>query len=89
MNNINTYYDVLMVSRNASQEVIRAAFKSLCQKHHPDRNAHPNAERMIQQLNEAYSVLSNPIERNKYDKQLLDYEQKVNQTYTERRNHLP
>lgn len=84
MNSINTYYDVLMVSRNASQEVIRAAFKSLCQKYHPDRNAHPNAERMIQQFNEAYSILSNPVERNKYDKQLLDYEQKINQTYREK-----
>lgn len=83
MNNIHTYYDVLMISRNASQEIIRAAFKSLCQKYHPDRNTHPNAERMIQQINEAYSVLSNPIERKKYDKQLLDYEQKTNQNHQE------
>ncbi len=84
MDSIHTYYDVLMVSRNASQEVIRAAFKSLCQKYHPDRNRHPNAERMMQQFNEAYSVLSNPIERRKYDKQLSDYEQKLNQTHSER-----
>lgn len=84
MDSIHTYYDVLMVSRNASQEVIRAAFKSLCQKYHPDRNTHPNAERMMQQFNEAYSVLSNPIERRKYDKQLSDYEQKINQTHSER-----
>lgn len=84
MDSIHTYYDVLMVSRNASQEVIRAAFKSLCQKYHPDRNKHPNAERMIQQFNEAYSILSNPVERDKYDKQLSDYEKKVNQTHQER-----
>ncbi len=84
MDNIHTYYDILMVSRNASQEVIRAAFKSLCQKYHPDRNSHPNAERIIQQCNEAYSILSNSVERTKYDKQLLDYEKKVNHTYREK-----
>lgn len=84
MSSIHTYYDVLMVSRGASQEVIRAAFKSLCQKYHLDRNTHPNAERTIQQINEAYSILSNPLERSKYDKQLLDYEQKVNQTFREK-----
>ncbi len=78
MDNIHTYYDVLMVSRNASQDVIRAAFKSLCQKYHPDRNMHPDAERIFQQLNEAYSVLSNPVERSKYDKQLLNYEKEFN-----------
>lgn len=85
MNNLHTHYDTLMVSRNASPEVIRAAFKSLSQKYHPDRNSHPNADRIMQQFNEAYSILSNPVERNKYDKQLSDYEQKLNKTHQERK----
>ncbi|ERL56052.1 J domain-containing protein [Psychrobacter aquaticus] len=79
MNTLHTHYDTLMVSRSASPEVIRAAFKSLCQKYHPDKNNHADADRIMQQFNEAYSILSNPVERNKYDKQLLDYEENANQ----------
>jgi hypothetical protein len=54
-----TYYDTLQVSRFASASVIRAAYKALSQKHHPDKNpsnletAHQNMKR----LNEAYEVL--------------------------------
>lgn len=84
MNSFHTHYDTLMVSRNASPEVIRAAFKSLSQKYHPDRNSHPDADRIMQQFNEAYSVLSNPVERNKYDKQLSNHEQKFNENHQER-----
>ena len=77
-NNIHTHYDTLMVSRNASAEVIRAAFKSLSQKYHPDKNSHPDADRIMQQFNESYKVLSDPIERSKYDKLLTKYEREAN-----------
>lgn len=77
-NNIHTHYDTLMVSRNASAEVIRAAFRSLSQKYHPDKNNHPNADQIMQQFNEAYKVLSDPIERSKYDRSLAEYESKSN-----------
>ncbi|MBE0407954.1 J domain-containing protein [Psychrobacter sp. AOP22-C1-22] len=79
MNSLHTHYDTLMVSRNASPEVIRAAFKSLSQKYHPDRNNHPNADQIMQQFNEAYAALSNPIERSKYDRSLAEYESKLNE----------
>ena len=52
MNSLHTHYDTLMVSRNASPEVIRAAFKSLSQKYHPDKNNHPNADQIMQQFND-------------------------------------
>lgn len=78
MNNIHTHYDTLMVSKNASPEVIRAAFKSLCQKYHPDKNNHPDADRIMQQFNESYKTLSDPIARSKYDKSLTEYERKSN-----------
>ena len=78
MNNLHTHYDTLMVSRYASPEVIRAAFRSLSQKYHPDKNNHPNADQIMQQFNEAYKVLSDPIERSKYDRSLAEYESKSN-----------
>ena len=74
MNNLHTHYDTLMVSRNVSPEVIRAAFKSLCQKYHPDRNTHPDADRILQQFNESYTLLSDPIARSRYDRLLAEYD---------------
>lgn len=74
MNKLHTHYDTLMVSRYASPEVIRAAFRSLSQKYHPDKNNHPDADRIMQQFNESYKILSDPIERSKYDKLLTEYE---------------
>ena len=78
MNNLHTHYDALMVSRYASPEVIRAAFKSLSQKYHPDKNNHPDADRIMQQFNESYKILSDPIERSKYDKLLNEYARSSN-----------
>lgn len=78
MNSLHTHYDTLMVSRNASPEVIRAAFRSLSQKYHPDKNNHPDANRIMQQFNESYKILSDPIERSKYDKLLTEYEHSSN-----------
>ena len=78
MNSLHTHYDTLMVSRNASPEVIRAAFRSLSQKYHPDKNNHPDANRIMQQFNESYKILSDPIERSKYDKLLNEYARSSN-----------
>ena len=80
MNNLHTHYDTLMVSRYASPEVIRAAFRSLSQKYHPDKNNHPDADLIMQQFNESYKILSDPIERSKYDRLLNEYENEANRT---------
>ena len=80
MNSLHTHYDTLMVSRNASPEVIRAAFRSLSQKYHPDKNNHPDADRIMQQFNESYKILSDPIERILYDRLLNEYENEANRT---------
>ncbi|MBR7940992.1 J domain-containing protein [Burkholderia cenocepacia] len=63
-----THYDVLRVTRDAPPEVIRAAYKALSQKWHPDRNSSPDAAAMMQAINAAYAVLSNPVERARYDR---------------------
>lgn len=62
------YYSVLGVSRDASQDDIRRAFRKLAAKHHPDRNPDdPGAEERFKELNEAYTVLSDPEKRKLYD----------------------
>jgi DnaJ-class molecular chaperone len=68
LSKVKTHYDNLKVSRNAPQEVIRAAYKVLSQKHHPDRNQDdPNASHIMKIINHAYETLSDPIKRREHD----------------------
>ncbi len=62
------YYRILGVSRNATQEEIKSAFRKLALKYHPDRNpGDKEAELKFKEINEAYEVLSNPQKRSMYD----------------------
>jgi len=62
------YYDVLGVARNASDEEIKKAFRSLARKYHPDvAKDKKNAESRFKEINEANEVLSDPDKRRKYD----------------------
>ena len=68
-----SHYDCLNVTREAPAEVIRAAYRSLSQKHHPDKNVGDHdAAQIMMRLNAAYSVLSDSEQRRLYDLQLLD-----------------
>ncbi|MAY54772.1 MAG: hypothetical protein CMQ46_02920 [Gammaproteobacteria bacterium] len=68
MNKIRTHYDNLKVARDAPVEVIRAAYKSLCLKYHPDRNANsPESQRAMKIINDSYAVLSDPERRRAHD----------------------
>jgi curved DNA-binding protein CbpA len=68
MAQVHTHYDNLKVARDAPPEVIRAAYKTLSQKHHPDRNGNSKeAIRIIQLINSAYEVLSDPVRRQEHD----------------------
>ena len=62
-------YTVLQVHESAEPEVIEAAFRRLALKYHPDRNASPDATELMQRLNKAYAVLSDPGKRAAYDLQ--------------------
>ncbi len=62
------YYEVLGVSRNASEDELKKAFRNLARKHHPDVNDSPDAEEKFKEINEAYSVLSDPDKRAAYDR---------------------
>ena len=62
------YYDVLGVSRDASQEEIRRAYRSLARRHHPDVNTEPGAEARFKEITAAHDVLSDPEKRSAYDR---------------------
>ena len=63
------YYETLGVSRNATQDELKKAFRQLALKHHPDRNAgDKDSEAKFKEINEAYSCLSDPEKRAHYDR---------------------
>ena len=62
------YYEVLGVSRNASDEEIKRAFRKLAFQYHPDHNRNPGAEDKFKEINEAYQVLSDQEKRSSYDR---------------------
>src|SRR6516162_8519140 len=61
------YYEVLEVSRTASDAEIKRSFRKLAQQWHPDVNTDPAADARFKEINEAYQVLSDPQRRQAYD----------------------
>ncbi len=61
------YYEVLGVSKTASQDEIKSAFRHLAKKYHPDVSKEPDAEAKFKEIQEAYAVLSDEEKRRQYD----------------------
>ncbi|MGI6376084.1 MAG: molecular chaperone DnaJ [Anaerolineae bacterium] len=62
------YYEVLGVSRDASKEDLRAAYRRLARKYHPDVSKDHDAEERFKEINEAYQVLNDDERRAQYDR---------------------
>jgi len=62
------YYKILNVSPSASDDEIKIAYRNLAKRLHPDLNPGVDTTAIFQKVNEAYSVLSDPIQRAKYSK---------------------
>lgn len=80
---IHTYYSVLGVSRDATPEEITSAKNALAKVYHPDANIQNNIDTTarMQEILEAYRVLSNPEKRRKYDRKLSGQPNRVFRTY--------
>src|SRR5882672_10801286 len=67
--NRRDYYEVLGVERSADESALKSAFRKIALQHHPDRNpGNPQAEEIYKEASEAYTVLSDPDKRAKYDR---------------------
>jgi molecular chaperone DnaJ len=62
------YYEVLGIPRNATPEDVKGAFRKLARQYHPDVSQEDNAEEHFKEINEAYSILSDPDKRAAYDR---------------------
>ena len=74
MGRVHTHYDNLKVTRNAPFEVMKAAYRAMAQKYHPDLNPAPDAARVMKLVNEAWHVVSDPTRRAEHDKWIADQE---------------
>ena len=68
------YYQILGISRNASPQDVRKAYRKLAMQYHPDRNpGDKQAEERFKEINEAYQVLSDSQKRAHYDRLGSEY----------------
>ncbi|KZC06517.1 PREDICTED: dnaJ protein homolog 1-like [Dufourea novaeangliae] len=62
------YYKILGIQKNATDDVIKKAYRKLALKYHPDKNRSPGAEEKFKEIAEAYEVLSDAKKRDVYDR---------------------
>lgn len=67
---MKNYYEILEVDKNASEEVIEKAYKTLAKKYHPDLQNNSDCQDKMRKINEAYEILSNDFKRREYDEKI-------------------
>ena len=73
MNDYINYYDLLGISKNATSEEIKKAYRNQAKKWHPDLNKDPKAPEMAKKINEAKEILLDEFKRKEYDNYLNNY----------------
>ena len=68
MSSKRDYYEILGVSKDASESDLKNAFRRLARKYHPDRSQEPDADSKFKEAQEAYAVLSDSQKRAQYDR---------------------
>ena len=71
---MRTHYDNLHIPRDADEQTIRQAYRRLSKQYHPDLNPSEDASRIMQLINRAYEVLSNPEKRAEHDRWIQQQE---------------
>ena len=74
-------YQILNVSKDATEVQIKKAYRELSFKHHPDRNPGADNATKMQQINEAYEILSDPARKEAYDHPSNPMEQMLNELF--------
>jgi molecular chaperone DnaJ len=77
------YYKILGVSKNASKDEIKSAYKKLAKQYHPDVNRETGASEKFKEINEAASVLGDDQKRQQYDAYGSDFERKYHQNFNQ------
>lgn len=68
---MKNYYEILEININASDEVIKSAYRALVKKYHPDNSNDTSKDKELFEINEAYEILSDPEKRKEYDYTLM------------------
>ena len=71
------FYTILGVSRNATPEQLRRAYRDAAQKLHPDKNIEPGETELFLEVSQAYETLIDPESRAAYDAELLEMEEEL------------
>ena len=72
------YYELLNINKNATEEEIKKAYRTMAKKYHPDINKSTEASKIIISINEAKETLLNEEKRKEYDRLLENLETKIN-----------
>ena len=82
---LHTHYDNLKVARDASPQAIRAAYRALCKRYHPDHHPTlPDAQRIMSIINQSYDVLTTPEKKQKHDEWIAKHQPKAEREMPEK-----